>query len=324
MERVDTCQQNYNAVPYHGLHYPIPTIDDDVSDDAQKARSPLPSTSTSDLTLAQQLAQRLPLFSPSHTVMERSLAVAHDELRSVGFEASLENCPALSTPPPSVPVFSRTTEAVSTPASTVVPTVVPPPSVDPYQLILEQRLLDLEKENSNLREAASHLSTSNQPFSQEINMAEIPISIAYPAADKVTAFAQHLKQDSQIQSFASSSTPSMMYPVEVEVDSVPPPLASVVQSTTDPDSSSSSSTRSSSNHRRIQPIPIQINAVDKRSHFPSKLHAYFVNDDYVPDMPQFEKDFLNDCIIYHCCRNDKMIQLPPFSEAILQGINPTT
>jgi hypothetical protein len=45
-----------------------------------------------------------------------------------------------------------------------------------------------------------------------------------------------------------------------------------------------------------------------------------VNDDYAPDMLQFEKDFLNDCIIYHCCHNDKMIQLPPLSEVALQGI----
>jgi hypothetical protein len=181
--------------------------------------------------------------------------------------------------------------------------------------------LDLETENRNLREAASHLFTSNQPLSQEITMAEIPISIAYPA-DKVTAFAQTLKQDSQLQSFASSSTPSTMYPIAVDVDSVPPPLASVVPSTTNQDSSSSSSTRSSTSTstRRIQPIPLQVNAVDKRRHFSSKLHAYFVHDDYAPDIPQFEKDFLNDCIIYHCCRNDKMIQLPPFSEAVLQGI----
>ena len=104
--------------------------------------------------------------------------------------------------------------------------------------------------------------------------------------------------------------------------SLPPPLASVVPSTilshADLDSSSSSSARSSS--RRIQPIPLQVNAVDKRRHFPSKLHAYFVTDDYAPGMSQFEKDFLNDCIIYHCCQDDKMIQLPPITEVALQGI----
>jgi hypothetical protein len=57
-----------------------------------------------------------------------------------------------------------------------------------------------------------------------------------------------------------------MYPVEVEVDSVPPPLASVVQSTTDQDSASSSSTRTST--RRIQPIPIQVNTVENDVIFP--------------------------------------------------------
>ena len=203
---------------------------------------------------------------------------------------------------------------MSTQVTTAVTTVVPPPTVDPYQLILEKRLLDVETENRILRAAASRLSTSTHSLNQATTMEEIPIPIAYPT-DKITAFAQNLKQDSQLQSFASSSTPSMMYPVEVV--SLPPPLASVVQSqstilsSADLDSSSSSSTRPSS--RRIQPIPLQVNAVDKRRHFPSKLHAYFVNDDYAPGMSQFEKDFLNDCLIYHCCQDEKMIQLPPIS-----------
>ena len=107
----------------------------------------------------------------------------------------------------------------------------------------------------------------------------------------------------------------MMYLVEV---ASLPPLLRLLLSSADLDSSSSSSTHPSS--RRIQPIPLQVNAVDKCRHFPSKLHAYFVNDDYAPGMSQFEKDFLNDCLIYHCCHDDKMIQLPPISELVLQGI----
>ena len=82
---------------------------------------------TVDLTLAQQLAHRFPLPSSSHTLMERSLSVAYQELRSVGFEASLDDCPTLLTPSPSVPVSYRTTEAVSPQVSTAVPTVIPPP-----------------------------------------------------------------------------------------------------------------------------------------------------------------------------------------------------
>ena len=166
--------------------------------------------------------------------MERSLAV--------------DERPPPLTPTPSVPVSYRTTEAVSTEAvstqvSTAVTTVVPP-----YQLILEQRLLDAETENRILRAAASRLSTSTQSVNQATTMEEIPIPIAYPA-DKITAFAQNLKKDSQLQSFASSSNQSTMYSVEVEVDSVPPPLVSVVQSAIL--SSADLDTRSSS--RRIQP-----------------------------------------------------------------------
>ncbi len=176
-------------------------------------------------------------------------------------------------------VSYRTTEAVLLPiqVSTAVTTVIPPPSVDSYQLILEKRLLDIETENRNLREAASHLFTSNQPLSQEITMAKIPISIAYPA-DKVTAFAQTFKQDSQLQSFASSSTPSTMYPIAVDVDSVPPPLASVVPSTTNQDSSSSSSTRSSTSTstRRIQPIPLQDTHRNSQGALKTKLSFFFL------------------------------------------------
>jgi hypothetical protein len=56
----------------------------------------------------------------------------------------------------------------------------------------------------------------------------------------------------------------MMYPVEVA--SLPPTMASVVQSTIIPAvSDSSSSSRNSS--RRIHPIPLHVNSLDKRRHF---------------------------------------------------------
>ena len=98
--------------------------------------------------------------------MERSFAVAHEELRSLGFETSLDDSPPpLTSPPSSVPVSYRATEPVSAPVTTVANTVVPPPTVDPYQLILRQRLLDVETENSILRAAsASRFSTSTPIF----------------------------------------------------------------------------------------------------------------------------------------------------------------
>jgi hypothetical protein len=126
---------------YHEADFVIPTINDVVSDDAQtarKARYQPPSNSTPGLTVAQQLAQRLLLPSSSHTLMERSLSVAHEELRSLGFDTAHDDSPPpLSNPPPlSSPstVSYRTTEAVLLPiqVSTAVTTVIPPPSVDSY------------------------------------------------------------------------------------------------------------------------------------------------------------------------------------------------
>ena len=103
----------------------------------------------------------------------------------------MDDSPPPLTPPPSVPVSYRTTEAVSTQVTTAVTTVVPPPAVEPYQLILEQRLLDVETKNRILRAAAaSRLSTSTHSLNQATTMEKIPLPIAYPT-DKITAFAQN-------------------------------------------------------------------------------------------------------------------------------------
>jgi len=60
--------------------------------------------------------------------------------------------------------------------------------------------------------------------------------------------------------------------------------------------------------RRV--APVLVNTENKKINFPTKLHAYFVEDDYPPETRQYEREFLDNCIIQHCCVNDKMIRLP--------------
>jgi hypothetical protein len=130
------------------------------------------------------------------------------------------------------------------------------------------------------------------------------IPTAYPAdhMDKITQFASIIKQDSQIQAFALSQVSTTVYPV----------MANVV--------SSDSTTMLSSppiTGRRLQPT--QVNLQNKRQHFPTKVHNYFVQDDYPPLHP-CEEEFLDNCIIQHCCRNNIMMQLPLMSEDLLQHL----
>ena len=130
------------------------------------------------------------------------------------------------------------------------------------------------------------------------------IPTAYPAdhMDKITQFASTIKQDSQIQAFALSQASTTVYPV----------MAKVV-------SSDSTTTLSSPpiTGRRLQPTPVNIQ--NKRQHFPTKVHNYFVQDDYPPLHP-CEEEFLDHCIIQHCCRNNIMMQLPLMSEDLLQHL----
>ena len=173
---------------------------------------------------------------------------------------------------------------------------------------IEQRLLDAEEEIRQLRAAAIQNSI---PTTASTMMDAIPI--AYPA-DKLTTFDQNLKNDSQLQAFVSSQSSYVSYPVEPAVASVVPtssnPIATVSQQVTVPIPTA---------RQRVQPVLINVNSADKKRHFPAKVHSYFVNDDYAPDMPQYERDFLNDCIIHHCCQGDKVIKIPPISEAALIG-----
>jgi hypothetical protein len=136
--------------------------------------------------------------------------------------------------------------------------------------------------------------SSNTSF----NPSSIPI--AYPAdkVDRDTQFASTIKQDSQIQAFASSSASSIVDPVMAQVvpplsttTIVPPPVTS----------------------RRI-PSTL-INLINKRQHFPQKLHGYFAQDDY-PHLHPSEQDFLDQ----NCCRNDIMIHLPLMCEDLLQHL----
>jgi hypothetical protein len=196
MERVDTTEENLYALSYHGLPRPMNNdpdnnhIIDDVSDDAKKANLRVPQ--------------------PSSQVLEsRAEVLARTELQSTESRyAHLADSPPPLTPTPTVLVSYRPTDPapIANTADTAVPsdvqvpssvtTVVHTPIIDPYQLTLEQRLLEAETEIRTLRAAASLTSASTQPLNQEIIMEEISIPIAYPA-DKVTAFAHNLKQDSQ-------------------------------------------------------------------------------------------------------------------------------
>ena len=142
------------------------------------------------------------------------------------------------------------------------------------------------------------------PVDHPLSSSPPPIPTAYPAdhLGKITQFASTIKQDSQIQAFASSHASTTVYPV----------MAQVVPST-------STTTQISPPviGRRLQPHPV--NLVNKRQHFPTKLHNYFVQDDYPPLHP-CEQEFLDNCIIQNCCRNNIMMQLPIMSEDLLQHL----
>ena len=127
-----------------------------------------------------------------------------------------------------------------------------------------------------------------------IPISSIPISVAYPADHKLMQWSSNMKQDSQIQSLVSSHGSLSMYPVSVQADP-PVPIAPVAL-------------QAPSNSRRV--APVLVNTANKRLHFPTKLHAYFINDDYPPEIRHYEREFLDNCIIQHCCVNDKMIRLP--------------
>ena len=146
---------------------------------------------------------------------------------------------------------------------------------------------------SNVSEPANHTT-------------QISIAIAYPA-DKVEQFASNLKQDAQIRSTMSSQGPSTMYPVladAVEVV-VPHPVSMPTLPTIVP---SDVPTIQPRQRNRIQPT--QVNTINKRIHFPRKVHAYFNGNDYPPDLLLCEREFLDNCIIQNCCQNDIMIRLP--------------
>jgi hypothetical protein len=142
------------------------------------------------------------------------------------------------------------------------------------------------------------------------------IPIAIPT-DKIDQFARNVKQDSQIQSFVSSQSSSTMYPAIVQ--SIPPlPLAPVVAPVVPSDPSIASQPEVPVARRRIQPAPVD--TINKRQHFPTTLHAYFDGVGYPPGMSQVEVEYLDDCIIQHCCQNNRMEKLPQLDEQALQAI----
>ena len=160
----------------------------------------------------------------------------------------------------------------------------------PYGVVLDADPVDYQA-------TAKYPHDTTLPISlpSSIPISSIPISIAYPADHKLMQYSSNLKQDSQIQSLVSSQGSLSMYPVSVQAD---PPVPMAPVSTQVP----------SNTIRRV--APVLVNTENKRIHFPTKLHAYFVDDGYPPTILPYEREFLDNCIIQHCCENDKMIRLP--------------
>ena len=141
----------------------------------------------------------------------------------------------------------------------------------------------------------------------------ISIPIANPA-DKVDQFASNIKQDAQIRSTMSSQGSSTMYPIVVDtvdvVVSHPLPMSSQLPTIVPP----VVPTIQPSVPKRNRIQPTQVDTINKRMHFPSKLHAYFNGNDYPHGLLLCEREFLDNCIIQNCCQNDVMIRLPPMND----------
>ena len=271
-----------------------------------------------------------PTGRPStHEMEERSLQYATDQLRVIqdnypsllidrSLTSKLQSSPVLSQP--TVSSMQGLNEVRTNQASSM------------YNEQLERSLREARAEIRALRlQIQSPLAApspdppllaDNDKASDDESPEESPdlssylIPIAIPT-DKIDQFARTLKQDSQLQSFVSSQSSSTMYPAIVQ--SIPPlPLAPVVAPVVPSDPPIASQSEVPVARRRIPPA--HVDTINKRQHFPTTLHVYFDGVSYPPGMSQVEVEYLDDCIIQHCCQNNRMEKLPQLDEQALQAI----